>query len=313
MYKKKLLYLILVSSLFFFLLVYYTFPYDMLKENIVYNIQNELNKKNIPLGLNIKNLKPYWLTGVELKNIEIINKFSLNTPFKIDKMTIRISLLPILIGRISINVSVYRKQGDFDAVLTVPLVSLFSGDLSIRKIKFEFNKFSLDDLLDKIIGIIQTGEKQELALVLPILVKTSFGGNLSGLIEYNNKGPAIIDLSLLNGYLNIKNSALNIPLQNFSKANLLLNWNGKEINISNKSELISQNIKIKGEGKIETPDDPKKLWGINLLLNISLSDEVEKDFGFLLPQLLSCPSNAMFAGSMKINLIGYLNDFSCQN
>ena len=44
----------------------------------------------------------------------------------------------------------------------------------------------------------------------------------------------------------------------------------------------------------------------------TMTGEVEKDFGFLIPQLLNCPTNVLFAGGMKFNLVGDSSSLTCQ-
>ena len=312
MNRKKIIGYFFIGFCFFLFLIYQTFPYALIKENIAIEIQNTLNKEKIPLKVSIKSLKPYWLTGVEFSGVEVSNKFDSKGTLIFDNITARMSLLSLFIGNVTFDLNVYQKGGFFSSSISYPLFSLISGDKSFGKMNFYFNDFSLDNIFNQLLGILKSIDKPELALVLPIISKTTVGGKLNGFIDYHDKGPAKINLNLLKGYLNIENDALNIPIQDFSKAILNLNWNGKRITVSNESGIDSQDIKFAADGYIDTPADPNKPWQLNLLLNIVMSGEIEKDFGFLLPQLLNCPSNSILAGVMKINLVGDSNNLSCQ-
>ena len=310
--KKKFIGYFFIGCCFFFFLIYQTFPYSIVKENIAIEIQNVLNKQRIPLKINIKSLKPYWLTGIELSGVEVNNKFDSSGALVFDKVTARMSLLSLFIGNVTFDINVYQKSGYLSSSISFPLLSVISGDMSFGKVNTYFNEFSLDNIFNQLLGVIKSIANPELALVLPIITNTTVGGNLNGIIEYRDKGPAKINLNLRKGYLNIENEALNIPIQEFSKANLDVNWNGKRILVSKESGLDSQDIKIGADGFIDTPADPTKPWQLNVLLSIVMTGEIEKDFGFLLPQLLNCPSNSILAGVMKINLIGDSNNLSCQ-
>ncbi len=310
--KKKIIGYVFISFCFLFFLIYQTFPYSIVKENISIDIQKMLNKEKIPLKINIKSLKPYWLTGVELSGVELSNKFDSRGALILDNITIRMSILSLFIGNTTFDINVFQKSGYLSSSISFPLFSLISGDMSFAKAETYFNNFSLDNIFNQLLGVIKSLENPELALVLPIINKTTVGGNLNGIIEYRDKGSAKINLNLQKGYLNIENAALNIPNQEFSKANVNLNWNGKRILVSKESGFNSQDIKLGADGFIDTPEDPNKPWQLNLMLSIVMTGEIEKDFGFLLPQLLNCPSNTIIAGVMKINLLGDSNNLSCQ-
>lgn len=312
MNKKKFIRYFFIGFCFFLFLIYHTFPYSIVKENIAIEIQNVLNKEKIPLNINIKNLSPYWLTGVELSEVELSHKFQNNESLKFESITARLALLPLIIGNATFDVNVYQKGGKLSSSICFPLFSMIFGNVTLGKMSLYFNEFSLDTIMGQILAVIKSMEKPQLALVLPIISKTTFGGNLNGVIEFLEKGSAKINLSLQKGYLNIANEALNIPLQEFTRANLSMNWNGKRIIVTKETGIDSQNIKLKADGFIETPEDPNKPWQFNLLLDIAMTGEIEKDFGFLLPQLLNCPANSVLAGAMKIKLVGDSSSLSCQ-
>jgi type II secretion system protein N len=310
--RKKIIGYFFIGFCFFLFLIYQTFPYTIVKENIAVEIQNVLNKEKIPLKISIKSFTPYWLTGVEFSGVEVSNKFETQGALVLDNVTARMSLLPLFIGNVTFDINIYQKNGYLSSSISFPLFSLISGNMSFGKANLYFNEFSLDSIFNQLLGVLRSLENPELALVLPIISKTTVGGNLNGIIEYREKGPAKINLSLLKGFLNIENNALNIPIQEFSKVILNLNWNGKRILVSKDSGLDSEDIKLGADGYIDTPADPNKPWQLNLLLNIVMTGQIEKDFGFLLPQLLNCPSNSILAGVMKINLMGDSNNLSCQ-
>lgn len=312
MNKKKFIGYFFIGFCFFLFLIYQTFPYSIVKENIALEIQNEFNKRKIPLKITINSLKPYWLTGIELSDLEISNKFDSKETLVLDTVTIKMSLLSLIIGNVTFGINVYQERGTLFSSVSLPLFSVTSGNMVLRKANFQFNNFPLDNIFNQLLGVVKSLENPELALILPIISKTTIGGKLNGVIEYYDKGAAKINLNLVKGYLNIENETLNIPIQEFSKAHLNLNWNGKRILVAKDSGLEAQNIKLGADGFIDTPVEPNGPWQLNLSLNIVMTGKIEKDFGFLLPQLLKCSSNSVLAGVMKVNLVGDFNNLSCQ-
>jgi len=239
MNKKKILGYSLLGIISFLILIYQTLPYSLIKENIVIQLQSVLNKEKIPLKVSIHSLKPYWITGIEMNDLEVSNKFNAKNSLVIDLITARVSFLSLLIGNFTINIHAKQKEGEFNSSITFPLFSILSGNVALKKADVKFNEFKLDNILDQILTSVKTLEKPEFALVLPIISKTSLGGKLNGEIDFQDKTFANVKLNLKDAYLNMANESLNIPKQLFSNANLDLNWNGKKINISKKTLHIS--------------------------------------------------------------------------
>ncbi|APJ03001.1 type II secretion system protein GspN [Silvanigrella aquatica] len=312
MNRKKIIGYTLAGFCLLLFLIYHTFPYHLVKENLVSEIQKNLNKENIPIKLTVKSLRPHWLSGIKLSGVEVNDKFELKDSLKLDEIIIDISLLSLIIGNLTVDVDIYQNEGHAFTSISFPIFPLISGNPKFKEVNIEFKKFSLDSIFTQLLTIVKANEKPEMALILPIISKTTLGGSLNGFIDLYNKGPAKINLKLVNGYLNIQNEALNIPLQNFSKANIALNWDGKKIILEKETGLDSQDMKFAADGFIDTPEDPNKSWQINLALNVTMNGAIEKDFGFLIPQLLNCPANSVVAGVMKINLVGQANNLSCQ-
>ncbi|MGY3803692.1 type II secretion system protein GspN [Pigmentibacter ruber] len=312
MNKKKIISYIFISLFAFIVILYHTFPYSLLKENIVIQVQNQLNTQKIPLTFSMISLKPYWVTGVEIRGLELENKLDHNDELVIRNITARLSLLPLLIGNITLNMNIEQRDGTIIAKVVLPLFSTLSGEASLKYLDMQAKNFKLDSIFSQLLNVIRLNEKPELALITPIIAKTKIGGRLFGTITYEEKGRAVVKLSLKESYLNTANEALNIPLQNFTTANVDFDWNGKKIQISPTTKFESEDIKFDLNGFVETPSDPKLPWHLDLGLNLKMSGQVEKDFGFLIPQLLNCPNNVIIAGLMKLRLVGDSSSLSCQ-
>lgn len=312
MNKKKIIGYILFGIISFLVILYQTFPYSLVKENIVIQVQNLLNAQKIPLNFSMLSLRPYWVTGVEIRGLEFENKLDHNDELIIRNISARLSILPLLIGNLTINADIVQRDGTINAKIVFPLFSVLAGEFNLKYIDLKSTNFKLDSIFSQLLNILRLSDKPELALITPIISKTKIGGKLFGTITYEEKGSAVVKLNLKETFLNTANDALNIPVQNFSVANVDFDWNGKKIQIHPNSKLESEDIKFELGGFIETPSDPKLPWHLDLDINLKMSGQVEKDFGFLIPQLLNCPANVVIAGVMKLNLIGDSSSLSCQ-
>lgn len=312
MNKKKILNYFLLGFISLIILLYQTFPYSILKENIALQVQSILNENKIPLNFSMTSMKPYWVTGVEIENLKLENKFDYKDKLVIKNITTRLSVLPLLLGNLTINSEIKHESGSINTKVTLPLFSILSGEVKLESLKIEAEKFPLDAIFSQLLNVLRLSDKPEMALVTPIISKTKIGGKLFGTITFEETGNAGVDLKLLDSYLNTANEALNIPIQNFSNAGIQFLWDGKKIQIQPKTKFESEDIKFDLGGFIETPSDPNLPWHLDLNLNLKMSGQVEKDFGFLIPQLLNCPANVVMAGVMKIHLVGDSNGLTCQ-
>ncbi|BBH52222.1 hypothetical protein [Fluviispira sanaruensis] len=310
MKKNKLIKIIALGVLFFLVLIYKTFPYDLIKDNINKGINKAIQKEHIPLIVNIGSLKPYWITGIELNNIEIKNALDNASPLLLDEVIIKFSLLPLLIGHVSTDIIIYQVGGTAYTSASVSLIDAFSGILTLKSIDIFLTRFPLGEIFSQFLGVIRSSNKAEYAVLTPVISKTTLGGNLNGKIKYREKYGKI-NLTLEKAFLNISNETLNIPKQDFSKAAFNLKWDGKRYAIDNNTELQAQNVSIKAGGFWETSKNPSDPTHINLEFKINMSGVIEKDFGFLIPQFLNCSPTSLINGKMNISLVGDAHNFAC--
>ena len=96
MNKKKNNRIYFIWNNFFLVILYQTFPYSLVKENIVIQVQNLLNAQKIPLNFSmLSGLRPYWVTGVEIRGLEFENKLDHNDELIIRNISARLSILPL--------------------------------------------------------------------------------------------------------------------------------------------------------------------------------------------------------------------------
>lgn len=106
---------------------YRTFPYDRLRDFVVQEIEQPKNASGVrtPSGydVNIIDLEPYWFSGLEMSGIEVrkpaddANPRPLSLSFP--SAHARVSVLPLLLGRLAVAFVVDTPTGNIDGDVTL--------------------------------------------------------------------------------------------------------------------------------------------------------------------------------------------------
>lgn len=315
MIKKKRTQKILVGIAAFLIFIMLFFPSNLVKDVVVNQLQLALQENHQSLSIEMESLHSYWFTGVQFKNVKISDQQGLVNPIALDKISVRLSVLPLFIGRLNFNAVVQEKEGSIETFVSLPLISTFLGSASLKSMQIEFSRFPIDDLFLQMRS--SFGKKQDMitAFIYPVISKAVMSGKLTGEINYEdlgNKKNGVLDIKLQDGYLNINNQDLNIPTQNFSDGRVYLVWNGSTIQVKKETRIKSQNLLLEAKGVFDHSNGMQAPWQSNLNLVLRLSGQMEKNFGFLIPQVLKCPGNAFVNGSMNVQLIGPVDSLVCQ-
>jgi type II secretion system protein N len=87
-----------------------TFPYDKLKERIVYAYNDEQRAAGAQQELHVETMSGYWLSGVRMKGVELVTASSEAgkppSKLEIDEATVRYAILPALVGSGDLGFSV---------------------------------------------------------------------------------------------------------------------------------------------------------------------------------------------------------------
>lgn len=305
---KKIAY-IAVTVVMTFLFIYILFPYKLVTEVVVGKIQTYLNQMNTGLKIQADSISGYWLTGVQAKNLQISNQEQPNKTLTIDNLTARMSVLPLFIGRINVNTNIEIDDGFGEIFVSLSLIDLISQKLNIKSIQAEFDDFKLDNIFSQLLYVLKNNDDPNFSLIVPIISDSSIGGFLNGDLNYKSKAhyASNLNLQIKKAFLDINNETLGIPKQNFKTANIDVTLKDSIVTISKNTAFSTQNISFSANGMI----DKTKKQNLNIKLNISLSGPIEKNFGFLLPQLLKCPSSSMIGGIMNVQLTGTADKLSC--
>lgn len=108
---KYILYLI-VFVLSFVIFLYWSFPYDSLKDRLISGVERQLGGRIV---VEAGELEPYWFTGVEIKNLELNvpdEEGNMLSAIVLDKLRIRAALFSLLIGSPRISYLIRSGEGE---------------------------------------------------------------------------------------------------------------------------------------------------------------------------------------------------------
>lgn len=266
----------------FLLFVFLSFPYGILKETIVskvgkmsgLNIQMEDFGPSFPLGIGASAIKVTDAAGgpgIDLKSARV-----------------KIGVLPLLIGQVSIKANLETQNDGFIDVKTG--ISLFRAivdrDPTPSKISLEAEKFSIGHIVDFALSR-QANNPTANPLVAGLLSKIHLTGDLEGTADFDlNLGNMVestgaLNLDIKKAALNIDDPALNLAPQNFSKAVIKAKMNKGKLTVENASGFKTQELDIGMNGRIDLKPDIEKS-GLDMALSLKLDQSLKQNFGFLL-------------------------------
>lgn len=154
----------------FVLSAYFTFPFEHLKDRILLEFANDQRATGGNMRLEIDRLTSYWLTGIEAQGVRLVGSPSAASdgtarpPSEIDleMVTVRAAMLPLLIGRVTINVQTKGLGGALSA-------STHQRGHD-RMIQAELDRIAIDriGLLADLVGLPLQGDlKGKIDLALP--------------------------------------------------------------------------------------------------------------------------------------------------
>lgn len=313
----------LVSFLFF---LYITFPYAVLKEFIVTSISSQLSAVGMNAQVNIGSLRPSWVTGIVIENLEIMSTTDARARTKFEEVRARLKLLPFLIGNVGVTAYVQQQKGSIDIDASLPISALLGSGAAapVNHATIEFNEFTVDSIVNHglaIAGGAQAMNPNWVAFLGPLLTGTSAGGRLSGTIEVDRaKG----DTETVQGNASLKfkdlflrlDEGLQIAEQKFKKAEFNLSFDQTGMTLKTPTILESQEVKIDTDGRVDWKNPPTHL---DLKLRFKSHGPFYEKIGSLLLTFLHCPSPATETAadggkqySLDVRITGPVGNQKCQ-
>jgi len=303
-----------VSFLFF---IYFTFPYDIIKEVLISKLSQELMRADLPIRVSIESLRPSWITGIAVDNAVFAHSTQKDIVFKLDAVRLRWNPFSLILGRLSFSVFVQQEKGVLTVSAVVPLMSLVTGAPGLQSLDVVSKDFHLDRLFDYGLAIVKSSKSPAMLLLMPLLSKTSAGGALNGMVTLRNpevknfaKAVGDIKLNLKSGFLHIDDDTLKIPKQNFKDATFDIKYENNLLVFGDSTRLASEHLELGVNGQMTFPTSPSGTMTANLNLKMVMRGEVEKSLGFIVPNMLRC--DPLKDGVLKAKLSGPLSSMSCQ-
>jgi type II secretion system protein N len=302
-----------LASFCFFL--YLTFPYGVIKEVVVSSVSDSLRKSGIPVRISIGSLRPHWFTGIRVKDVRIANAADPDATLKIVEATLRLNVLPLLWGSATVTGHLTQAGGDMDVRATLPIIGAINGNQSPSSARIEFQSFALDPFFNHVLAVARASKDPSLVLVLPLLAKTTAGGMLSGSVTLDNSDTANfvhakgeVKLDIKDAFLHIDDATLKIPKQTFSDARIGLKFENNAI-LVNGTKLKAEDIGLGLDGKVTLADSPAGTMTADLDMALSMHGEIEKNLGFIIPNMMRCKPLA--SGELKAKLTGPVTQMRC--
>jgi type II secretion system protein N len=109
-----------------FLFAYWTFPYERLRERILVELEAQRGSNASAQHIEIDSLGPYWFSGVLLKGVRLITPRAPSpdgerppSKLTVDEAHVRVSLLPLLFGRVTLSFGGRTLGGTVDGFTRV--------------------------------------------------------------------------------------------------------------------------------------------------------------------------------------------------
>jgi len=302
-----------LASFFFFL--YLTFPYGVIKEVVVSTVTDSLRKSGIPVRIAIGSLRPHWFTGIQLKDVQVTNAADPDANLKIGEATVRLNLLPLLLGKATVAGRVTQAGGAMNLRVDLPILGAINGHQSPSLARVDFQSFALDPIFNHALAVARGSKDPAMVLVLPLLAKTTAGGSLTGSLTLDNPDTATfirakgaMNLDVKDAFLHIDDATLKMPKQNFTDARIGLKFENNAI-LVNGTKFKAEDIGVGLDGRVTLPESPTGSPIAELDMNLSMHGEIEKNLGFIIPNMMRCKPLAN--GELKAKLTGPVSQMRC--
>ena len=301
----------------FILFLYLTFPYGVIKEVAVSKVTEMFQKQGLPLRLSIGSMNPSWVTGLELENVQLTNVADAAATLKLGSVHVRLNVLPFLWGTIKVTAKATQTGGFMEAAVGLPLWGLIKGEQSPKYANIDFKSFQLDPLFNHGLAVVRGSKDPAMVLLLPLVAKTTAGGSLTGKIVFENsdtshfgKAKSTAVLNIAGAFLHINDSTLKIPKQEFETAKIDLKFENNTLSIGNTTKFGAPDIGIGLGGKVLFSEIPGAPANADLDLDLSMHGEIEKNLGFIVPNMMRC--KPLTAGELKAKLTGPVTQMKCE-
>lgn len=292
--------LFVVSFLFF---IYYTFPYEVVKESVAADVSRATG-----MNLTIKKLSPNFPLGLQADGVRL----AANTPgaeAEFKSVDVDIGVLWLLLGQLKIKVRVTGKDGGrlwFAARIGVPRLFSARGPVP-SSVTLESSKFVLDDIVHFLLGWVAEDPNTN-PLLGPLLSKIGFVAKLDGNIALDldvdepTQSQGMAEIIFTDAMLKLSDPSLNLPDQKFSKAMIKAKLENGTLAFDDKSGLTAQEMDVGFQGKLTL----KPIIGSSLIemrIPVKMEKDLNSQFGFILDMFAGGPKNGIVTFQLRGSLV----------
>lgn len=311
--KQKIINYSILSFLLTIILTYLFFPRSILKEALIAQVQVNLKNAGIPIVIDARKLDTYYISGIELKNLSLTNKYDKSISLNLKKITLRLSLLNLFIGKLKINFSFLQNDDSISGSTTFSLMRFLQNNYVPTTANISLDAFDISNILSIFFGNIEYGSYAETLLLKPVFANSRGSGEISGYAHFHTDAidKSQLSLNIRNFSLDFKNPSLGIPKQNFHVAKASISQTKNTINISPTTKFISKDFHFFPSGQIQISEKKGDVDAISLTIDLELSQKINNSFGFLIPQMLNCKTQDTKSGHYHFTLSGQWENLSC--
>ncbi|MEZ4741108.1 MAG: type II secretion system protein GspN [Bdellovibrionota bacterium] len=289
-----------VFAFCFFL--FFTFPYEILKEALSEKISS-MSGLNIRIG----ELGPSFPMGLSVENIVINSKHGAELKFK--KVDASMSLLALLMGGIGADIVINSGNNDYLSIegkLGI-LSLLIDNNFLPKKVNIKSQKFPIGGIVDFILAM-EANSPTANPLVSPILKQINFSAKLQSDIKANLDvsdpvgSSGNLDISFSDAVLKMTDPSLEMPNQNFKHAKITAGLSKGVFTIATGSGLVSSDISLTVGGNVSLKQPPERSI-LAMDVGVELKGPLKEQFGFVMDAI----SGSQRDGKMSMKIGGTLN------
>lgn len=292
--------LFFIASFVFFL--YFTFPYEVLKETVSSEISS-MTGFNVRIG----KLDSNFPVGIEAKDV-VVNAGG-DKSIQISRLKAKVSLLWLLLGRISVSTEIQDRGGgvlSLDVGLNA-FKLIFSQNFIPSHVELESEQFSIGQWIDFALVALSKGSNMN-PLVGPLLTKLGFIGKLKADVnlDLDSSDPAqssgSADIQFKDAMLILSDPTFNLPDQKFSKAGIQAKMSQGSLVVEKGSGFFGNDFVLEADGKMLL----KAILSKSLLdfgVKISLKKALKEQFGSILDAVMGGSKE----GQINIKISGNLS------
>jgi hypothetical protein len=272
----------MIFLLSFPIFLYLTFPFGPSKEYLSSKLNEELGVR-VRLGA----LSPAFPLGLVLEDVIFAGANS-RASFKLDTLEVRLKILPMLLGKIAVNVySTAGKTGEFDFDTSISVLDLFKGYPLPRTLSVDSKEFPVGGMIAYSLSRVSNSVSGNNPIVKELLENIVLKGKLNALIDFDidvfdptlSSGTAFIELA--KSQLSFADPNIAIAPQDFEAAKLKASVRGGNFLVDKASRFKSQGLDFTVNGEIKLREALGKSQ-VNIDISLKLDKELKQNYGFLL-------------------------------